>query len=136
MTTTTFPFDAPTLTNTTEDRAVKATALSELDLKFLAAVPVGGWTLRAVSPEAAKWWPVEEAATDEQRAAEWTGARLGGFSCVIAYEGEFGISLGVVRCRREGSSYPEPHFEVSPFPGGWETVPLSKIVSVRGTTEI
>jgi len=124
--------------NPTSDRLVQARALSYLDLEFLERVSSTGYTLDAMSEKAGKWCPPEEAATDQEQAREWTGARLGQFSVVIAYEGELGISMGVVRQRYPAGTcgFNEDHYEVSPFPGAWERVPVSRIVSVRATTSI
>lgn len=120
--------------NTTVARTVQARPLTPLALDFLSRVPADGFSLRA--DNGPNW--EHDTRTAPEKAAEWTAARLGDWSVVVAYEGEFGVSLGVVR-RRYAAGYAgrtEDTFEVSPFPGGWDEVPLSRILSVRGSTEI
>ena len=125
---------ATKITANTQDRQVRATPLTSLDLEFLSRISVVGFSMRC--KENVDW--MTDTRTAGEKAAEWTGARLDGFSCVIAYEGEFGISMGVIRSRYPAgfAGRTEDTFVVSPFPGGWDEVPLSRIVSVRGTTEI
>lgn len=108
--------------------------VGRLDAEWLSRIPVGRWGL-----DAAPYVDfMDDHRTEGEKAAQWTAARLHDFSVVIAWHGEFGISLGVVRGR-----YPEGYagrtedtFEASPFPGGWEEVPLSKIVAVRASSTL
>lgn len=71
--------------------------------------------------------------TDGEKAAEWTPARLDHASAVITYVGEFGLAMGAVRCRRPAgyAGRTEDMFEVSPFPGAWTEVPISRVLLVR-----
>ncbi len=122
------------ITANTTDRQVAARPLTRLDLEFLSRIPVVEFSMSYGAP--VDW--MTDTRTPGEKAAAWTGAKLDTWSCVIAYEGEFGISMGVARSRYPAgyAGRTQDTFDVSPFPGGWEEIPLSRIVSVRGSTEI
>lgn len=57
-------------------------------------------------------------------------------SALIVYRGEFGLEMGAVRCRYSAgyAGRTEDSYEISPFPGAWERVTVSRILLVRPQT--
>lgn len=101
--------------------------LSPLDREILAGIP-SNWSMGA------KHYPQgRDNATRNEVAAQWTGAIIDTPSAVIVYTDERNeIQMGVCRGRREqqGTVY----YEISPFPGAWDSfVPESAILAVRST---
>jgi len=114
--------------------ATATRTLNDLEISLLDAVPSTGWTMRARN--VAPWWDAEAVAaeTPGERAAEWTAALLGHETVVIAWEGEMGVEIGVVRGAHRGTNADGStweYFEASPFPGGWSRVTRDQILTVR-----
>lgn len=102
--------------------------LSQLEREWLERIPTG----MALSSRANVDW-MNDTRTPGEKAAEWTPARLDHESAIIVYRGEFGLSMGAVRYRypKGYAGRTEDTFSVSPFPGGWDEVGISRILLVR-----
>jgi hypothetical protein len=98
--------------------------LSELEREWLDMIPEGFSMTSKASVDY-----MNDTRTAGEKAAEWTPARLGHETVVIAYIGEFGMTMGAVRSAYRFGD--DVSYEASPFPGAWERVAVSRILLVR-----